>query len=152
MRSSGGPTVAFAPWMPGIVWHAAHPYFPIADWPRSISPPVIMAASLVADGRHPPRSAAATRTRANDGSSPRMGPRLQQPVRRCVGRPECDTLLGLAQPRREQRQAEHDEDHTGGNPHQQPGELLIRERVHVPRLRLLHVIAVPRLRRDREQR
>src|SRR5438105_4538576 len=134
MRSSGGPTVAFAPWMPGIVWHAAHPYFPIADRRRSISPPVIIDASLVADGRHPPRSAAATTTTTNGGSSPRMGPRLQQPVRRRIGRPECDTLLGLSQPCREQRQAEHDEDHARRDPQEQSRELLMGERIHRPHL------------------
>ena len=37
--------------------------------------------------------------------------------------------LHLAQPRREQRDAERGQNHAGGNPHQQAGELLVRETI-----------------------
>ena len=68
-------------------------------------------------------AAARRRERDATASKPTMRPR------RGVGRAETHSPLRLTEPRGEQRQPEQDEDRARRHPHQQPGELLIGERV-----------------------
>ena len=99
--------------------------------PWRTRPPVRASASSIADSPHAEEAAmSATSTSRSRRAAASVAPESHAPLR-------------FAQPRGEQRQSEHNEDDAGRDPHQEAGELLIRERIDVPGGGLPAVLAVP---------
>src|SRR5581483_3800129 len=109
---SGGPTSPTAPLMPRMVWQEPQPYRPMAATPRFGSPPVTVAPSRRAELEHPVASAMT---------------RISQLFRILLS--PLQHGIAFPQPHRKKRQTDAGVNHAGGNPHDEPSDLLIGQRV-----------------------
>src|SRR3954452_5174845 len=127
MCSSGGPTRPRAPATPGIVWQLGQPKRGIAARPASGSPPVSAAAAscAVSCTRYQPQPAPPRPVIAATPSAAMA--RVRDTLRGGM-------VAGLrgAQPCGAQGKGGADIDHAGGDPHDQPAELLILQRRQPP--------------------
>src|SRR4051812_4917198 len=111
--------------------------------PRSGSPPVSVTAVSRTDSRWLHAVAMLTRTSTIAANLLARMTGFHRSSRDRIRLAEPDAAFRFAQPRGEERQPEHDEDTAGRNPHDEAGDLLVRERVHVPRPRLLEIVGIP---------
>src|SRR4051794_25524305 len=112
MCSSGGPTRAYAPRTPGIVWHVPQPWWAISSRPRSGSPPVSVSAR--GSGLHAPSIV----RRANRSALPKL---FKLPPSFGDGHAPAR----FTEPRGEQTKSDQREQDAARDPHDQSRELLV---------------------------
>src|SRR5438128_2676510 len=115
-----------------MLWQEEQPNRRIASRPREGSPPVHRDARCSTARSHWPQAIAAMTTRAREQiASPARPFALRAIVRAQVeplGPSVGNTPLCFPDPCGEERETDHDEHDSEGDPHEEPRELLIRER------------------------